>query len=135
MLEAVFGIALFALLATIALPSLRAQIDKSRRADAIAALFQAQLAQERWRANQPAYGTLAQIGVPAQSGAGHYDIAVTATSASGYELLASARGVQSRDTTCRYLRLAMAGANLTQSSGPDAAASNPDAENRRCWSL
>jgi type IV pilus assembly protein PilE len=135
MLEAVLGLALFALLATIALPSLRAQIDRSRRADAITALFQAQLAQERWRANQPAYGTLAEIGVPRQSGSGHYDIAVTATSATGYEILASARGVQSRDAACRYLRLAMAGANLTQSSGPDAAASNPDAENRRCWSL
>src|SRR4029453_16218851 len=61
MLEALFGIALLALLAAVALPSLRAQVEKSRRADAMAALFQAQLAQERWRANQPAYGSLTQI--------------------------------------------------------------------------
>ena len=135
LLEVTLGIALLSLLATLALPSLRAQIDKSRRADAIAALFQAQLAQERWRANQPAYGTLADIGMPAQSPAGHYALAVTAASATGYELLASARGVQARDAMCRHLRLAMVGAQLMQSSGPDPSASNPDAVNRRCWSL
>jgi len=129
------GVALLALLAAIALPSLRAHIDKSRRADAIAALFQAQLAQERWRANQPAYGTLAEIGVSPQSSAGHYTIEVTAAGAGGYELLATARGVQARDAACRHLRLAMTGANLVQASGPDPAASNPDAINRRCWSL
>ena len=135
LLEAMLGLALLALLAASALPSLRAQIDRSRRADAITALFQAQLAQERWRANQSAYGTLADIGVAPQSSAGHYVIAVTAASATGYELLASARGVQLRDEACRHLRLAMAGANLLQASGPDPATSNPDAVNRRCWSL
>jgi type IV pilus assembly protein PilE len=136
MLEAVLGMALLALLASIALPSLSSYIDRSRRADAIAALFQAQLAQERWRANQPAYGNLAQIGVAPQSSAGHYRIEVTAAGTDGYEILATATGVQARDVACRYLKLAMSGANLVQASASaDPAASNPDAVNRRCWSL
>ena len=136
MLEALFGIALLALLAAVALPSLRAQVEKSRRGDAIAALFQAQLAQERWRANQPAYGSLTQIGVAPQSSAGHYRIEVVAASTDGYEILATATGVQARDVACRHLKLTMTGANLVQASaGADPAASNPDAVNRRCWSL
>jgi type IV pilus assembly protein PilE len=135
LLEAMVGVALAAILATIALPSLRAQIDKTRRVDAITALYQAQLAEERWRANRPSYGTLAEIGVAAQSGSGHYAIEVTAVSATGYEILASARGVQQRDAACRHLRLAMAGSNLVHASGSDPAVTNPSDVNRRCWSL
>ena len=41
---------------------------------------------------------------------------------------------QQRDADCRHLKLAMVGSDVVQASGPDAAVSNPDALNRRCWS-
>jgi len=134
LLEASVAAALAAILAAIAFPSFDAQIAKSRRADAIAALFRTQMAQERWRANQPRYGPLAEIGAPARSSSGHYAIAVIATSDTTYELLATAQGRQQRDAECRHLKLAMVGSDVVQASGPDAAVSNPDALNRRCWS-
>jgi len=110
-------------------------VDRSRRADAIGALLIAQLAQERWRANQQAYGNLGDIGVAPTSSAGHYLLAASSLTASGYELLASAVGVQQRDADCRHLRLAMAGAQVAYASGPDATVANPSDLNRRCWSL
>jgi len=134
LIEACAAAAIAAILAAIAYPSFDAQITKSRRADAIAALFRTQLAQERWRANQLRYGSLAEIGAPSQSSAGHYAIAVTASSETSYELLASAQGRQQRDADCRNLKLAMVGSDMVQASGPDASTSNPDAANRRCWS-
>ena len=135
LIELMIGVAIAGVLAAVAYPSFREQIDKSRRADAIEALIGAQMAQERWRANQAAYGSLGEIGVAAITGAGHYTLEVTAAGTSGYELLASARGTQRADAECRHLRLSMIGANFLYASGPDAAATNPPATNRRCWSL
>ena len=42
----------------------------------------------------PSYGSLAEIGMRASSTAGHYSLEVTANSATGYAVLASASGVQ-----------------------------------------
>ena len=95
--------------------------------------MQAQLAQERYRANHRSYGELAAIGVRATSLSGHYTIEVAASAADGYELVATATGRQARDTSCRTLRLAVAGGSVVYASGPDAATSNPAAVNRKCW--
>jgi len=73
--------------------------------------------------------------VPSTSSAGHYLLAASSLTASGYELLASAVGVQQRDAECRHLRLAMSGAQVAYASGPDATVANPTDLNRRCWSL
>jgi type IV pilus assembly protein PilE len=134
-IELLIAMVIAAILAAIAYPSFRGVVDRSRRADAIGALMIAQLAQERWRANQLAYGNLGDIGVASKSSAGHYLLAASALTASGYELLASAVGVQQRDADCRHLRLAMAGAQVVYASGPDATVANPSDLNRRCWSL
>jgi len=134
-IELLIAMVIAGVLAAIAYPSFRGVVDRSRRADAIGALLLAQLAQERWRANQLAYGNLGDIGVPATSSAGHYALEATALTASGYELRATAVGVQQRDAECRHLRLAMAGAQVAYASGPDATVANPTDLNRRCWSL
>ena len=134
-IELLITVAIASVLAAIAYPSFRGSIDKGRRADAIGALMLAQLAQERWRANQTAYGNLGDIGVAPISSAGHYQLQVTSSSATGYELLASATGVQQREADCRHLRLAMVGADVLYASGPDASVANPSDLNRRCWSL
>ncbi len=134
-LELLVAMAVTAILASIAYPSFADQLTRARRVDAVIALGAAQQAEERWRANRTSYGSLADIGVAATSGAGHYVLQVVGASATGYQILASARGAQSRDAACRHLRLGVVGANFDYASGPDATVSNPGPANRRCWSL
>lgn len=134
-IELLVAVLIACVLASIAYPSFRGQIDKGRRSDAIGALMLAQMAQERWRADSANYGSLGDIGVAPVSSAGHYKLAVTSATSGGYELLATARGAQDRDADCRNLRLGVAGANFVYASGPDASVANPSTLNRRCWSL
>lgn len=134
-IELLVAVSIASVLSSVAYPSFRGQIEKARRADAIGALMQTQLAEERWRANRPAYGSGAEIGMPALSSAGHYALAVTAATTTGYAILATARGNQSADAACRNLLLSTAGANIVHASGPDASVGNPADVNRRCWSL
>src|SRR4051794_3778490 len=86
-IELLITVAMVGILAALAYPSFRGAIDKARRSDAIGALMLAQLAQERWRANQTAYGSLGDIGVAATSSAGHYLLQVVSAGPTGYELL------------------------------------------------
>ena len=96
--------------------------------------MQAQLAQERFRANNASYGSLADAGDVGRTPAGHYRIAVVSSDAAGFELLASAVAGQARDSRCRHLRLALADATLTYASGSDATTANGADANRACWS-
>ncbi|MEO7337316.1 MAG: type IV pilin protein [Caldimonas sp.] len=134
-LELLVVMAITAVLCSIAYPSFRAQIEKSRRADAIESLVQVQMAEERWRASRSSYGGLSEIGATSLSTAGHYSLAIGSISSSGYEILATARGAQSLDAPCRHLRLGVDGANFAYASGPDASVANSADLNRRCWSL
>lgn len=122
-------------LSGLAWPSFHGALQKSRRADALVALTQAQAAQERWRFNQRHYGSLAQLGLPAATAGGHYSLAVLEADAERYVLQARATGVQAGDRACRVLRLTVDGAQLTRSSGPDETTLNDAAANRRCWAL
>ena len=69
------------------------------------------------------------------STATYYLLQSNAADAGGYEVLATATGVQARDTACRHMKLSALGANMVYASGPDAGTANPVAANRKCWSL
>ncbi len=125
--------AVIAVLAGISWPSFASSVFKARRSDALAALLQIQLAQERFRADNASYGSLAQLGHRDASTLGFYNLRVIGSSNSGYELLASATGAQAGDTVCRHLRLRVDGSTLTYASGDDTFTRNPAAANRRCW--
>lgn len=133
LIELMMVVAVLGVLSGIAYPSFVGQVQKARRADAMLSMLQVQLAQERWRANNLSYGTLAQIGVGASSAAGHYTLQIADQSAQGYEVLASALGGQAHDTNCRLLRLRVEGGNLIQASGTDATTNNAQQQNRQCW--
>ena len=135
LIETMVVTAISAILSSIAYPSFQAQVHKARRADALLAIHQVQMAQERWRANHATYATLSQLGLAGTSPGGHYVVAVAAVASHGYEISASATGVQARDTDCRQIGLAVEGANATYRSGSDAAMANSAALNRGCWSL
>jgi len=133
LVETLIAVGIAGVLSGIAYPSLESQVMRARRSDALASLMQAHLAQERHRANHRSYGDSAAVGVPPTSLSGHYAIEVAASAVDGYELVATASGRQAHDTTCRTLRLVVAGGSVVYASGPDAAASNAAAVNRKCW--
>jgi type IV pilus assembly protein PilE len=135
LIEMLVAMAVAGILSSIAYPSFQGQVHKVRRSDVLVAMMQVQLAQERWRSNSNAYGSLAEVGVANIFAAGYYSLQVTSNNGDGYEVLASATGTQVRDTVCRNLRLSVVGANLTYRSGPDASTGNAPAVNRQCWNL
>lgn len=90
LLDLIFAMAIVAILASLAVPGFMTSVRKSRRADAIESLRSLQLAQERWRANNPAYGTLANLGIPGTTPGGWYTLAVSAPGATGYTATATA---------------------------------------------
>ena len=49
------------ILSSIAYPSFQGSLQKARRTDALVALMQVQISQERWFVNHRGYGTLAEL--------------------------------------------------------------------------
>ena len=135
LIEMMIAVSVAGVLSSVAYPSFVGQVQKVRRTDAVVAMMQVQWAQERWRSNNTAYGSLADIGANATSPAGYYTLQVSANNTSGYEVLATAVGAQARDTNCVQMKLSMQGANTVYASGPDAGVGNAAAANRQCWSL
>lgn len=114
LIELVIAVAVVGILASIAYPSYLNQIRKSRRSDAVAALSEVQQAQERWRANNTTYAGSAELpttappaglGVIGTSKGGYYTMVLSANSATGYTLTATAVSGKSQagDTGCSTL--------------------------------
>jgi type IV pilus assembly protein PilE len=118
LIELMIVVAIVAILAAIAIPAYNEQVRKSRRSEAIAALENIRLRQESWRANNPTYATLAQVGTPASD---YYDFTITGITASAYVATATAKstGPQAKDTGCTVMAVNQAGQRTT---GPN------------CWS-
>lgn len=112
LIELMVVVAIVAILAAIAFPSYQDQIRKSRRAEAIRVMSDIRLAQERWRAERPTFGSLADVGNPG-AGNPHYTFAVANNTATTYSITATARGGQVNDKQegqpCNMLTLDQAG--------------------------
>lgn len=135
LIELLAVVSMVGTLSTIALPSFEGQLQRARRSDVLVTMMQVQAAQERWRGNGASYGSLTDIGTPAVSAAGHYRLELRSADEDGYDVLASATGMQARDAACRHMALRMVGANPVYASGPDASVSNLAPANAKCWSL
>jgi len=133
LIELMIVVAVISLLAAIALPSYQGMVRKSRRADAITRISQVEQAQERWRANNATYGTLANTGVPATVTGGYYTLSVANNTAVAYDVIAQASGAQVSDTNCVFMRAQYATGTITLSSGPTNGFGNGAAANNRCW--
>lgn len=137
LVEIIVAIAIIAGLSALAWPTLQEAVHRSRRADAMSALAAIQQAQERWRANNPAYqATLADLPGASSSTSPdqHYDLSLVdgSVSATGYTARARVRSSspQSRDSRCQALQVAVNGGNIVYSSsntGGTNAAPDP------CW--
>lgn len=122
LIEAMVVVAIVAIIASIALPSYQQSVRKSRRADAVLALQQIQVEQEKLRAECTSYagnltGTRAcgTLGYPkATSPDDFYSLTLSNQSATGYTATATATGLQAADAECPSLELQVAGLTLTR---------------------
>jgi type IV pilus assembly protein PilE len=134
LIESMVALAVAGVLSGIAYPSVEAQVLRARRTDALVALMQVQLAEERHRANNASYASLADLGLRNTSPSGHYRVQAAPNESGGYDLVAGALAMQARDAKCRYLRLSLVDGALVYASGSDATTANAAAANRACWS-
>lgn len=152
LIELMIAVAVVALLAAVAIPSFLDSVRKGRRSDAFAALNTVQLAQERWRANQPAYAGSGELtlgvsasppglGLSATTANGYYTLSLSndpaetgGTAATSYIATATAVSGRSQasDGTCVRLRVRIAGGNIFYGSAAATGAFDESAGNR-CW--
>ncbi|MGI9154922.1 MAG: type IV pilin protein [Rubrivivax sp.] len=130
LIEMMIVVGILAIVVAIALPSYQQSVRKSRRADAVLALQQIQIGQERLRAECSSYaaGLAAarvcdaatpannRLALPTTSPDGYYTLALTGVTATGYTATATAVAgtSQADDTGCTVLTLAVAGLTLTR---------------------
>jgi type IV pilus assembly protein PilE len=131
LIELMAVVVVISILAAIALPTYMEHVRKSRRAEAVSLLGQLAQAQERWRANNPAYtNSLGNLGMSTASGVrpAYYVLSIPAATASTYTLTATAdaASAQVSDTKCTSLSLLMNGGNLTYARTGTATAN-------QCW--
>lgn len=108
------AVAVVAVITAIALPSFKSSMQKSRRADAIAAFAGIQQAQERWRGNNPSYTTaLSSLGVtPPQLYTLSLGTPAGASLTTGYVVVAEGIGSQADDLACKRMSVQMVNGNV-----------------------
>ena len=111
LIELLVAMAVFGILAAIAVPSYQGYVDKSRRSDGKAALMDLQLKMEKQRGSCATYASAintvddcatGKIKASTTSEDGKYNISIVSASSTGnaYKILADPTGVQTRDTAC-----------------------------------
>ena len=131
LIELMVTLAIIAIIAAIALPAFTQQMRKSRRSDAMQALSDLQLKEERWRASHATYDSIANIGGSATSQNTFYAItystpattaACTCSTGTCYEFTAAAQGAQAGDTACASMVLKNLCGSISKTPTTD-----------RCW--
>lgn len=115
LVELVVVMVIGAILVAVAVPAYMQTVYASRRSDATVALRNLQLAEEKFRANNTTYGSIASLGVTSATNAGYYSLSISSNTATGYTLTATAvNGLsQAKDTGCTTLTLTQSGTTIT----------------------
>lgn len=103
LIELLVVVAIIGIILVIAVPAFDSQVQRSRRSEALSTLESLALRQEQWRANNPTYGTLANIGGAPPSD--FYDFTVVANTAADFRLRATAKGAQLADRVCQQIEI------------------------------
>jgi type IV pilus assembly protein PilE len=120
LVEVVIVLAIAAVLAGVAVPSLRSQALRSARLDAVQALQRLQSEEERYRAMHGLYSADLQSlrGVGVTSPQGRYALSVEVTGPDSFHAEAQAIGEQSRDDACLRISLDVKMGYATHGPGP-----------------
>jgi type IV pilus assembly protein PilE len=115
LIELLIVLVVVGILAAIAVPAYQSSVQKGRRSDATIAMRAIQLAEEKYRANNSSYGTLAQLSMSSSTDSGYYTLALSGLSGTGYTVTATAVSgtSQASDSGCTTLTLQQSGATLT----------------------
>ncbi|MBU1190838.1 MAG: prepilin-type N-terminal cleavage/methylation domain-containing protein [Gammaproteobacteria bacterium] len=115
LMELLIALAIVAILATLALPSYRTQMQQGRRLDAISSLLSIRVAQEKWRASHTSYASLDDLGWSSGTSLeGHYQLRLSEHSASGFMLIAQpVTGGPQQDDRCGSFALDQRGPVMT----------------------
>jgi type IV pilus assembly protein PilE len=139
--ELMVVVVVVAILSAIAYPSFADAMRKGRRSEAMSALASVQQAQERWRANHPAYADSTALttappdglGQRSTSDSGYYSIAIAgAPDATSYVITATviAGTKQAGDSNCLLMGIQAQGGRIRYGSGN----STPDWDDpNKCW--
>jgi type IV pilus assembly protein PilE len=120
LLELMIVVVVIAVLAVIALPSFVEQIRKGKRAEAVQAIGDIQLRQERYRADNPSYATMDQLtGSAAATTAynaalNNYNVSVIGISGTGYTITATRKNDLANDPRCGNFTMTMAAGTATK---------------------
>lgn len=117
-IEVLIVVAIIGIIAVVAVSLYRPFVLKSHRSDGISSILSLQLAEERYRANNSQYGSVAQIGGFTTSPQGYYSLAISNVGTGTFTITASAQGNQTNDsegaTSCSTLTMAVNNGTVTQ---------------------
>ena len=144
LIELMIAVAIIAIITAVAFPAFLDSMRKSRRSEAFAALSKVQLAQERWRANNPDYTAsvtgawpASGLGLPGTTPSGYYTVeaSLITSDPKGYNAVATAvpGTSQASDGTCATLVVRSRGGNISYGDASSPSAGDLPAGNR-CWS-
>jgi type IV pilus assembly protein PilE len=133
LVELLIAMAVAAILASIAVPSFAEALRRARRVEAVGALLQLQLAEERWRTDHTRYSrTLAELGSASATHSGTYALAIEEADETGFVATATAASLQAGDAPCRVIKLVVRGGQTLHAS-VDAAGAEAAGLRNRCW--
>ncbi|MGJ8681977.1 type IV pilin protein [Paraglaciecola sp.] len=102
LIELMMVVAIIGVISTLVFPSFQNQIQQSRRNDGINQLLRLKLQQEGFRTKNTSYAITKELSLPTSE---YYTFSVNKVSATTYELVATAKGSQLADKTCKVLSI------------------------------
>lgn len=107
LIELMLALAILGILLAISYPSYQQHVLRSYRSEATSSLLQLANAQEQYRADHGVYSSdFSVLGGAAQSPSARYRLSITLLDAEqGFELAATAQGLQQADTACSSFTL------------------------------
>jgi type IV pilus assembly protein PilE len=120
LLELLIVIGVVAILAALALPSYSEYIRKGKRGEGATALGDISLRQERYRADNPTYGTMDNLTGSAAATTTYnnqykyYSVSIASNTATGYVATATRKGDLASDPKCGNLTITMASGVATK---------------------
>ena|SRR5436190_23238352 len=119
LLELLITLSIIVILTMLAIWVFTSYAKKSRRADAMNTIMAISLAEERYRAVNTQYGTLAQVWTGSSTPGGYYTVSISNNTATGYTISATAQGGQASDAenavSCTTLQLVVSAGTATKS--------------------